>query len=154
MSVEMPTTCSGHPVTHARHWMHEAYDSESVFRPGSDATASIAPVGHDRAHWSQAVQRLKSISGNPNDACAPNGFTSVTTPVFRLFAMMRSMSSCLAFGLERHETPEKHEKDHSVCFVSSFVCFVVSWFRGLSFCGFHKNVTLALSRSQRSFPEY
>src|SRR2546425_626836 len=99
MSVETLTACSGHWVTHARHWMHEAYDSESVFRPGSDAAASIAPVGHDRAHSSQAVHRLKSISGNPNDACAPNGFASVRTPVFKLVAMMRSMSSCLAFVL-------------------------------------------------------
>src|SRR5712691_9376318 len=107
MSVEMPTTCSGHPVTHARHWMHEAYDSESVFRPGSDATASIAPVGHDCAHWSQAVQRLKSISGNPNDACAPNGIASVRTPVFRFLARMLSMSSESVKNNHRDAEPQR-----------------------------------------------
>ena len=76
--------------------MHAAYDNESVFRPGAGVAVWIAPVGHDRAHSSHAVQRLKSMTGNPNDACPPNGFASVRTPVFRLFAMMRNMLSCAA----------------------------------------------------------
>ena len=48
--------------------MHAAYDSESVFRPAAGVADWIAPVGHDRAQSSQAVQRLKSMTGNPNDA--------------------------------------------------------------------------------------
>src|SRR5471032_1686743 len=90
-SFETLTTCSGHPVTHARHWMHAAYDSESVFRPGEGVAVWIAPVGHDRTHSSQAVQRLKSMTGNPNDACPPKGSVSVSTPICRLFRMMRNI---------------------------------------------------------------
>jgi hypothetical protein len=51
----------------------------------------MAPVGHARAHWSHATQRLKSMTGNPNAGCVSNGRASVSTPVFRLFAMMRIM---------------------------------------------------------------
>jgi hypothetical protein len=68
--------------------MHAAYDSVSVMRPGSCDDIRIAPVGHDRAHSSQAVHRLKSITGNPNAAREPNAFCSVRTPVLRLFEMM------------------------------------------------------------------
>ena len=76
--------------------MHAAYDNESVLTPGSGVAVWIAPVGHDRAQSSHAVQRLKSITGKPNDAVPPNGSVSVSTPVFRLLTMVRSMDSCSA----------------------------------------------------------
>ena len=73
--------------------MHDAYDNDNVFRPEPGVSAWIAPVGHTRAHSSHAVQRLKSMTGNPNDACVPKGFVSVTTPVFRLLARIVNMFS-------------------------------------------------------------
>src|SRR5712691_1276732 len=85
--------CSGHPATHSRHWMHAAYESESVFTPEARVAVAIAPVGHDRAHSSHAVHRVKSMTGNPNAGCAPNGLASVSDPVFRLFVMMLNMST-------------------------------------------------------------
>src|SRR5437773_247523 len=72
--------------------MHEAYDSESVFLSGTGVAVAIAPVGHDWTHSSHAVQRRKSMTGKPNEARMPNGFASVRTPVFRLFAMMLNIS--------------------------------------------------------------
>ena|SRR5438132_10841408 len=66
--------------------MHDAYDKDNVFRPESCVSVWIAPDGHTRAHSPHAVQRMKSMIGNPNDTCVPKGFVSVTTPVFRLLA--------------------------------------------------------------------
>ena len=71
--------------------MHEAYDNDSVFRPGAGVVDWMAPVGHDRTHSSHAVQRVKSMTGNPNDGCVPKGFLSVRTPVVRLFARTLNM---------------------------------------------------------------
>jgi hypothetical protein len=73
--------------------MHAAYDSESVLVSGAGAVTRIAPVGQELAQASQAVQRLKSMTGNPNDAREPKGFASVKTPVLKLFPRMLDMIS-------------------------------------------------------------
>ena len=73
--------------------MHDAYDRVTVLRPGPDSAVWMAPVGHDWAHSSHATQRLKSIVGKPKEGCISNGRASVSTPVFRLFAMMRNILS-------------------------------------------------------------
>src|SRR5712691_2285080 len=108
-SLETLTACSGHPVTHSRHWMHAAYDNESVFLPSAGVEVWIAPVGHDRAHSSHAVQRLKSMTGNPNDGRTPNGSASVSTPVFRLFAMIRSILAVVS-GIREIEAFVDHRE--------------------------------------------
>ena len=95
-SCETLTACSGHAVTHSRHWMQAAYDNDSVFQSGAGVADWIAPVGHDRTQSSQAVQRRKSITGKPNDARPPNGLVSVSTPVLRLFVMVLNMSHVLS----------------------------------------------------------
>jgi hypothetical protein len=64
--------------------MQAAYESEISFRSGVVCTAWIAPVGQARTHSSHAVQRLKSITGKPNEARAPKGSASVSDPVLRL----------------------------------------------------------------------
>ena len=48
--------------------MQAAYDKVTIFRSAPAGAVWMAPVGHARAHSSQAVHRLKSITGNPNDA--------------------------------------------------------------------------------------
>ena len=74
----------------------------------------MALVGHDRAHSSHATQRLKSMTGNPNDGGASDDCVSVSTPVFRLFAMILSM--CLrrllpvVSGIREVETLIDHRK--------------------------------------------
>ena len=53
--------------------MQAAYDKVTIFRSAPADIVWMAPVGHARAHSSQAVHRLKSITGNPNDAGTPSG---------------------------------------------------------------------------------
>ena len=60
-------------MTHAPHWIQAAYESDSSATFASWPVAWIAPVGHADAQARQAVQRLKSMTGNPNGAALPNG---------------------------------------------------------------------------------
>jgi hypothetical protein len=71
--------------------MQEAYDNESLRRPGSGAVDWMAPVGHAFAHSSHIVHRAKSMTGKPNDTGRSNGMGSVRIPVLRLLARMLSM---------------------------------------------------------------
>ena len=71
--------------------MQAAYDKVTIFRSAPAVVDWMAPVGHARAHSSQAVHRLKSITGNPNDAGTPSGSVSVITPVLRLLMRMPNM---------------------------------------------------------------
>ena len=71
--------------------MQAAYDNETVFNPDRGLAVWMAPVGHTFAHSSQAVQREKSMVGNPNDGCTSNGLASVRIPVFRLVEIILSI---------------------------------------------------------------
>jgi hypothetical protein len=101
MSVDTLIACSGHAATQARHWIQAACDSEMTFCPGAIGVAWIAPVGHDRTQSSHPVHRLKSMTGNPNDTCAPNGSGSVSVPVLRLLLMMPNIGSTLTCPIGR-----------------------------------------------------
>ena len=68
--------------------MQAAYDKVTIFLSAPAGAVWMAPVGHARAHSSHAVHRLKSITGNPNDAGTPSGSGSVMTPVLRLLMRM------------------------------------------------------------------
>src|SRR5438045_428659 len=66
----------------------------------------MAPVGQARTQSSHAVQRLKSMTGNPNDARVPNGLASVRTPVFRLVVRMLNMPVCPSDRVSQRSFPE------------------------------------------------
>jgi hypothetical protein len=71
--------------------MQAAYDKVTIFLSAPADVVLMAPVGHTRAHSSHAVHRLKSITGNPNDAGTPSGSRSVMTPVLRLLMRIPSI---------------------------------------------------------------
>src|SRR5688500_18155627 len=71
--------------------MQAAYDKATIFRSAPADTVWMAPVGHTRAHSSQAVHRLKSITGNPNEAGAPSASRSVRAAVLRLLMRIPSI---------------------------------------------------------------
>jgi hypothetical protein len=71
--------------------MQAEYDNVTTLVPTPVDAAWIAPVGQARAHSSHAVHRLKSMTGNPNEAGVPSGLGSVMTPVLRLSRRMPSI---------------------------------------------------------------